>query len=679
MRAWAADLSLFVTQAVFWALLSLVLVPAKAQTTADRTAYVRSTYSALNHLVPTLASSEAIEDQDTLEFLKAVALILKQSKPELIFVNDNAQFVMNSEEAPRLMRAPDDPLQPIFVNQELLNSERFQLDLPQLIKLLLHELGHKTQMRDVPARDQWAQRIEDLIRGHTFQSPQESGSFVEALSLPVDLIQIPIEKDPYTLQPTFLVFLHTSSGISDLTPELYRHINENTLLTRSIGTEILTLTTELANAFTEIMRTHVAPVLDQFTMMFSSPGEEAPSFGNSLDKMEGPIKAMTLVELKRAGLFQDEVVFDASLVFARSHIKKGTFNANGFPWHDVETFPVQIKIGRRSSIQLMPEPNYSEPARVGQIIRESGRLKTIDVSFSHSEFPYAVELGLEYSGGTLRLSATNRENLGNGRYRARFEFSSPDFRYSQYAEKIFIDNDEVQFLNRRVEINDDAEVGNLQALTPDEINPESVGIWGFRGQRWSLEREFSHLNRAYLFFVPSAEEKSFVINPYNMLIEFEIRSDIGIRQVELFWTLEQMILNTSETETPPFEINEKTEHGEVRQRYAVGGGNLVEQKILRESILFDRESIQELSSSRPGFKTVRLKGLTPMKHLRPLRESHEAHKIPSVAPLSLKITTTDMRTYHHMFASADNREEIERGIRESCRELIRAAGRAQGR
>ncbi len=409
--------------------------------------------------------------------------------------------------------------------------------------------------------------------------------------------------------------------------------------------------------------------------MFSEPGEEpVDTFSNSIDKMNGPIKAMSLIEIKRVNSVNNEVLIDADLVFARSHIKKGRFNINGFPWRDSDRFPVQIKSKDRITFQLLPKTNYEDHVKVGRISRQGSQLSSLEVTFQRKTFPYTVDLALEYQGGTIRLNASKREALGSDFYKATFEFNASEFLRTSFAERIYVDNEEVLFLDRRISVNESNTENFTKPLTSEEILSDSIGIWGLRGTKWSLENKFSHLKSPILFFItPPTATDHFVINPYKLMVEFEIRSEIEISTAELFWSSEQMIFDTTDGEHPIIPINEKIDGVVTEQRYA-GAGSLLESETLRESILFTTERLKILPSERPGYKKVRLSTITPLKHLRPLKNKNEAHRLPNAIPISLKITTKDLRTHFHSFPSSESNAEFDDAIKMNCDQLLKAAG-----
>ncbi len=124
--------------------LMLTLPPAMAAS-MDRQGYLVDSYAALPDILRMLHASKNTLDPQTRAFAGSILNLMSTvSAPPLVFVDDQTQFVIPPSQIPRLMRAPDDPQGPIFVNRSLLNSEEFNLDLLQLLKLLLHELGHKT-------------------------------------------------------------------------------------------------------------------------------------------------------------------------------------------------------------------------------------------------------------------------------------------------------------------------------------------------------------------------------------------------------------------------------------------------------------------------------------------------------------------------------------------------------
>lgn len=53
--------------------------------------------------------------------------------------------------------------------------------------------------------------------------------------------------------------------------------------------------------------------------------------------------------------------------------------------------------------------------------------------------------------------------------------------------------------------------------------------------------------------------------------------------------------------------------------------------------------------SRPGFQKVRIPTATPIPHIRDLKESWEAHRVPAFNPHNLLITTMDGRSHVHNF------------------------------
>lgn len=579
----------------------------------------------------------------------------------------------------------------------MLNSENMQLNLVQLIKLYLHELGHKTGLGTVSARDQWAQQIEDKLESFYFSSglandPEEMR--IEALSFPAQMIQSPISPSVYDMQPTTWMYAQVGGQVIDMSATLGEAVSKNSMLARTIGTEVIAAISALANSFMGILKNNLGPFFDAIANGFAEPG--APKAPGVFGDIPVGMQAMSVMNIRRITQSAKEITIEASQNYIRSHAKKMNFDLGALPFSvSGENFPISIKMVKpstaeqfqknpRITLQLSAEPNFRKVAKVGRIIRQDGVLKSLELRFENQVFPFSVDLALQYEGGNFRLRAKDRELLSGATYQASFDFSSPQAQRTSYVDRIVVDNEEVIFLDRKIDVQ---EIDFSPGIFADgDIVSESIGLWGKRESEDELGKNFSHMMPSFLFFVPMMSKEVFVINPYNLWIEFEVRKDIDIAQVELIWTVQKMIIDTRPDEKPDsknkqaqvISITEQTEQGDIPQRYTTGG-KLIDRQTMRENILFERDQLKELPSPRPGYKTVRMKSITPLKHLRRLQAEHEAHMVPSVTPMGLRITDTELRTFDHGFGVDPKTTGLMKETMDkmdfTCEDLLESAGK----
>lgn len=648
----------------------LIQVPSIfARAEINRRAWVETTYRRLPYLLEAAEISVDLEENNEVrEFLKKIGeFFTADRRPPLVFVNDSNQFILSPGEDPRLMRAPDGINEPIFINEELLSSDNLQLTLPQLIKLLTHELGHKTKMQSVEDRDRWSQSIEDFFSGIYFVSGSSAESKVEVISLSKDSIQRAFSEQPFLIQPSLLVFVHQQDQVLDLTELIESQVTEKGMLLRNLTSDIHMVLSETTNIYKEFLKTQIVPVMDGLLMLFTKAMGMELEMGNEgmtdvMSEFQGRYQYLSTISVQRVTHFDHMIILDGYLDFFHSHGKNVEMELKGLPFSKHQSQPAQVLISidnpQSPSIQVLAalEMDVEKQAIVKTIKRSNGQISSLDIEFPWVEEPYHVALILNFDSGSVRVSANNIRHLGTGKYGANFSVTGPLMQLGNQSYSLVINHQKIIPLNREIRLkNSDADTQPPSRAILD-VNPDSVGLWGFRGSQKVLQKSFSHLQSPMLSPVALNDPRQFVIYPGGFWVEFEIEMDVQVAGAELYAKIEQYILdirNQNPKENEPAEYDTFTSHERVgnqwmTQRYALGG-TLIETGILKMSIGLPVNDLVTSSGSQPGYQKVRIHVAIPIPHLRNLREPWEAHRVPNFLPHSLTITTTDGRRYIHNF------------------------------
>lgn len=661
----------YITRSIF--VIGLSFLASRAHAKVDRQVWLESIYQYLPEVIQVLVTSKQIDDAEVIEYLKEIQTFYNSTqKPPLVFVDDSQQFIIEPGTPARLMRAPEGHDQPIFVNRADLNRDGLKLDLPQLIKLYLHELGHKTRLKDVESRDRWAQMIESLIRRYYSETETGSGIRIEVLSLTKDVLQVPsATKTPWAVRPTFMVFAHDSTQIQDLTPRLLEGIREKSMLFRNLSSDINAMLLGVVDSFKETFRTQVAPVFDQLMEGFAEAfGASTPKggFGDALNKIEGSLQYVSAYDIQKATSLGNVLILDGELMFFNSHDKTSKVQLNGLPFQQVQTQPIQIKLNLRSSakdsqaIEVQPQVamDYSKTANIKSVKRESGEIVSVDVEISADSEPYDVQLILHFGGGEIHLRGSFPVLVKPGVYRVSYTFSEPAAKLGEWAYSVLVDSRRLMPLDRELQLRNPEN----QAPGFRQLNMRAAGLWGIQNQTMHFKSTFSHLQPPLLFPPVIKNPDQFILQPDGFWVEVEVEEDAEIVDGEMFVSIEQFILDAREKDKEGkilrhydmVTVDERVGSNKVTQRYT-NGGYVIESGVLKMSLPLIAEHLKMIPSNIKGFKRVRIPTATAIPHLRELKEPFEAHKVPNIIPHSVRVTSRDGRSATYSFSSENSPNE----------------------
>ena len=422
----------------------------------QREPYIESVYASLPQMLHFIGTSKNIgPDEMNIDYLDRIRALLNSSNPpKLVFVDNPSQFIIPPEQIPKAMRSPSDPSGPIFVNRQLINSSEFQLDLPEVIKLLLHELGHKAGIESLSERDHYAQQVKDILAPfYTRSEIEKDGSFVEFIGISPDHIEKALFKDRFRVQRTFVAYHHGPKKVTDLSSALELGINQNALILKSLQSEVSAAITEIGEVFGSVAG-------DFFNLGGAIAGafvEVLTGKQPDLEKVkpfEGGLTAMILFEPKSASSFKRQISFIGRIHLLRSHQRSMRFKVTGLPFEEDEVVPVEVKIfGDKVEVSPIPEPKYETVAIGRNIIREGSELRALDVEFQPGKRdPYTVELGLEAPTQTIRIPAKEIRPSKDGKFMAHFEMDSEMAPHFTHIDKLFINGHKTLLLKNKVEI-----------------------------------------------------------------------------------------------------------------------------------------------------------------------------------------------------------------------------------
>ncbi len=508
----------------------------------------------------------------------------------------------------------------------------------------------------------------------TDQPDQTDGTWIESLSLPRELATLTTREDFLKIPQSNLIYLHSSTGVTNLTPLIHGKVQENALLFRTLHTEIFTVLTQYTNTIGRAMNEHLAPLFNGISQALSSkPGEEQ----SPRDSVLWPeLGARFLMEVRRVQVTEAQVLVDAVLLNERD-TQENKVELEGLPGEDIKSHSIVLRIPllRPEGIQLEMATDLAvnQVAKVSRVIREGSRLRTFTVSFSADVEPYSVNVGVNYPGGHLRIFAKKIERGESGRYLAHFEVGMDAARLGISIDRIFIDNIKAIPLDRALDVDSAATALAPPSLVITEwVLPDSIGMWGFRGREQVFEKKFSHADPVHLGLA-GTQSKTFIINPFDHWIQFEVRQEQEIIGVELVWNVMQSIVDVTEVDKNRI-LTRTVDFGGHKRSYRVsyGGGTWNAGTTQREFLSFDPANFYINSrASRPGFKTVRALHQRPYTlGLRDLSGEGEAYMLPMVNPVGLKITTATGATYFHQFPASRSQEDIRAEIQKSCQDAL---------
>ncbi len=684
--------------------------PAHAQ--VNRQAWIEGTYKKMPTLLQTLATSGLIEDEETKAFLANIETFFDDDvQPPLVFVDDSKQFIINPGERPRLMRAPEGQDQPIFINRARFSEPGLKLSLPQLIKLLLHELGHKTGLANVEKRDQWAQEIENLLQNFYFTTGEVSSSranqidtssepgerVIEMISFSRQAVQAPKKTtQPMMVRPTFLLFIHNKNSVTDLTDIVLAQLSERSMLMRNLSTDVNMALTEVADLFKDLMKDHVAPALDEVIGSLSKAfGAKPPEVGmtESVNKFNGNLQYISVFDTKKVSTHNDILVIDGELGFLHSHSNTASMKMNGLPFAKTQNLSVKILVSlnehtpeaQRVRVQADLPLEVQSPAKVKSIKRSNGQVVGVEVEFKRSTTPYMAELVLNYEHGHFRVRGSDPRRVSEGTYRAEFELTGTKANLAEFAYSMTVDSQVNLPLDREVLFKTPEASPKSKGHGELRYRPDSVGIWVNQAGDFTFQNTFSHLEPPLLFPVGYTDNKVQIINPSGFWAEFEIEEGVEVIDAEIFMSVDQFILDAREKDKDgniishyqQLTLQERVADEVKDQRYTTGG-TLLDSKVTRLGLSMFTEHINVLPSSTPGYRKLRIPTATSIPHIRDLADPIEAHRVPSVIPHSIRVTTADGRSFTHNFASKIEASEVMKST-PLCEALLNKRGSTAAR
>ncbi len=668
---------------------------ASEKNAVHRTEYIRAAYNFLPNLIHYLRTSEKSE-ANTLsqEFLQEVEVQLeKANKPKLIFVNDSSKFVLRPGERPVAMRSPKDLGSPIYVNQELIDSPQFSLQLPQILKLLIHELGRKSPL----PMDQWDsenQKIESLLKEYHLTSEEDQGSYLESIYIPEKLIQVPTVKKLFRLEPSFLIFHHSPHLVSNLTPAILYSSNKNAMQFQTLSHLFFTGLSSVANFFGGILGTVMGEISKAIEAYLSNlkkaglplDGPDFAKFRETFEPLKNGIQTMMLFEPQSLSLHASTSSILGSLKASRSHKDSFKMNVKGLPSVDLE-IPIQIKL-TSSDVHIQPLglPQFDSTAQVSSIRREGSQLRSFDVllDWKDSNLAFQIDAMLETPSDSLRLSPQTVELVGNQKLRVHYEIPPENSPYITHVEKLMVNNHHIVFFDRKIDSGSYISQKHIGHLNPSKVLENSVGLIGLRGNRPEFKNTFSSMEPSILFFAPLQEEKVFVIQPQNIQVQLEVANDVNIHQIELLWANASMITNFDKSQPNKTLSIDVASHytGQVKRlRITESGSGITELKNFYETVVLTK-LLSEEPSKTPGFKKVTFQTESFLNLPRDLKED-EALIPPMVIPFGVRVLTNDFKTYSQIFDTGIAEEDLDlkvngksaSKIKEDLEESIRKSAR----
>lgn len=107
-----------------------------------------------------------------------------QNKNRLIFSNDQSLFKLSDDQPIRTAVTSSNPEDPIYINLDVINSNKSHFNFVDVLQTLIHEYGHKTTPKIQSVVDSVAAKIRNFVAGYETKIRTPSGEVLTSITLP---------------------------------------------------------------------------------------------------------------------------------------------------------------------------------------------------------------------------------------------------------------------------------------------------------------------------------------------------------------------------------------------------------------------------------------------------------------------------------------------------------------
>ncbi len=674
-----------------------------ADEAVGRKPLVESAYRLLPSLLINAKESKSFMNQLGQQEKEVFDKIIERMKvlaPKLVYSQNQKKFIIPPDTAPRLMWTPvkvkdgeeateeivDENI--ININEVLLEDPSLKIDFVFLLKLFLHEVGHKIGEADLGMRDRLAQLFENHLRPYLKYEKIDTELELMIFSLPhgkvnVELAQVMDDE----IQPSSLLMLKQGLHYIDLTSSFRQAMKVPTTNMRALWAELNKGIYSITEVIHVAMNQYMKPAMDQGIEAINKlAGEEVIKKDEGYRRLfEIMMRELRLVEIhsvEQVELNDSRLVsMKATFVITRTGKDYGHISINGTAMSDLDKnhpmylqesylvpMTIQLNIPRDSSadlqslpfhVQLRAAADYSQVAKVGRLTRVNGQVSLLQVKFPSEENPKTVKMSAQYGSGYLMLAAKKIEKTVDGMYLAEFEID-PQFYQGEtafVADALLINLKKTVFLDRLVTLSgSEAKVFHPEIREPSNaIVPQSVGMWGLKKGQLVFATEFDAGIPIHLEFGDG--QLGFAVNPLEAVMDFQLQKKQKIKEIRFHY-----MRTSSEFELEP-----------AKEASADGSRTV---KNIQKNETYEVVSVEgkdlELGETSAGAQVARAKFQMPLEMLDRPREELQAYLKENMgkkefmfvaSPVVLEIITEDLQTLRHYF-------KINRKPSSKCEDLL---------
>ncbi len=611
---------------------------------------------------------------------------MKLSPPELVYSREQNQFIIPPDIAPRLMWTPvqaedaeevlaglsDENV--ININEVLLQDPSLKIDFVFLLKLFVHELGHKIGEKDLGMRDRLAQMFENHLRSYLKYEKIDTDLELMIFSLPHAKVNVELAKvEADEIQPSSLLMLKQGANYTDLTSSFRLAMKTPTTNMRALWAELNKGIYSITEVIYAAMNQYMKPAMDHgIDAVNRLAGEEVIKRDEGYRKLfEVLLRELRLVEIhsvEQVELKESRLVsMKATFVITRTGKDYGHISINGTPMSDLDKnhpmylqesylvpMTIQLNIPRDLSkdlkslpfhVQLRAATDYNQVAKVGRSTRVNGQVSLLQVKFSSDKNPKTVKMSAQYGSGYVTLAAKRVEKMVDGMYLAEFEID-PQFYHGETAyvvDALLINLKKTVFLDRLVTLSGPEAKAFYPNVKPasNTIVPHSVGMWGLKKGQLVFANEFDAGIPINLEFGDG--QLGFAVNPLEAVMDFQLQKKQKIKEVRFHY-----MRTSSEFELDP-----------EKQASADGSRTIknIQKNETYEIVSIDGKDL-EIGETSNGAQIARAKFQMPLEMLDRPREELQAYLKENIgkkefmfvaSPVVLEIVAEDLQTLRHYF------------------------------